>query len=107
VGVDEAYDTREHEDKLRAMNVSTHVAQNDHVHQTGGHPRSAVDGGATRHAGCALAQKCRKAIEFICDWSKLHSKLHSTMLKMKHRGFERLAGDSMLYLTCHNLVRLP
>ena len=41
VGEDKAYDSADHVAKLRALNVTPHVAQNDAITATGKHRRSA------------------------------------------------------------------
>ena len=103
VGADKAYDTRDHVAALREMNVTPHVAQNDAVTKTGKRRKSAVDRRTTHHAGYAISQTCRKAIECIFGWGKQHG----TMRKTKHRGAERVEGDFMLNLIAYNLVRIP
>jgi hypothetical protein len=42
VGEDKAYDTADHVAKLRAMDVTAHVTQNDTVTKTGKKRRSAI-----------------------------------------------------------------
>jgi IS5 family transposase len=103
VGADKAYDTSDHVAALREMNVTPHVAQNDAVTKTGKRRKSAIDGRTVRHAGYAISQTCRKAIECIFGWGKQHG----TMRKTKHRGAERVEGDFMLNLIAYNLVRIP
>lgn len=103
VGEDKAYDTSDHVAALRQMNVTPHVAQNDAVTKAGWRRKSTIDGRTTRHAGYAISQTCRKAVECIFGWGKQHG----TMRKTKHRGAERVEGDFILNLIAYNLVRIP
>jgi transposase len=101
VGEDKAYDTADHVAKLRAMNVTPHVAQ-----YNSGSPRgrqSAIDARTTRHQGYGMSQSCRAMIECLFGWGKQHG----TMRKTKHRGIARVATDFMLNLIAYNLVRIP
>jgi hypothetical protein len=56
LGADNAYGAAEHVAGLRAMGVTSHVAQ----YNSG---RSAIDGRTTRHVECAVSQRLRKRIE--------------------------------------------
>jgi transposase len=103
VGEDKAYDTADHVAKLRAMNVTAHVAQNDTVTKTGRKRRSAIDERTTRHEGYGMSQSRRAMIECIFGWGKQHG----TMRKTKHRGIGRVAADFLLNLIAYNLVRIP
>ena len=103
VGADKAYDTSDHVEALREMNVTPHVAQNDSVAKTGRRRKSAIDGRTTRHAGYEISQTCRKAVECIFGWGKQHG----TMRKTKHRGAVRVEGDFLLNLIAYNLLRIP
>jgi len=103
VGEDKAYDCAEHVAKLRAMQVTPHVAQNDSETKTGKHRHSAIDGRTTRHPGYGMSQSRRAMIECIFGWGKQHG----TMRKAKHRGLARVAGDFLLNLIGYNLIRLP
>ena len=95
--MDKAYDVKEHVERLRAKNITPHVAQNDT------NRRSAIDGRTTRHTGYARSQTCRKMIECIFGWGKQHG----TMRKMKHRGLAGVAADFLLNLIGYNLIRIP
>ena len=103
VGEDKAYDTADHVAKLRAMNVTAHVTQNDTVTKTGKKRRSAIDGRTTRHESYGMSQSRRAMIECIFGWAKQHG----TMRKTKHRGIGRVAADFLLNLIAYNLVRIP
>ena len=103
VGADKAYDTKDHVETLRALDVTPHVAQNNHPTKTGKLRRSAIDGRTTRHESYGLSQKRRKMIECIFGWGKQHG----TMRKAKHRGIARVAGGFLLNLIAYNLIRIP
>ncbi len=102
-GEDKAYDTADHVAKLRAINVTAHVTQNNGVTKTGKRRRSAIDGRTTRHEGYGMSQSRRAMIECIFGWGKLHG----TMRKTKHRGIGRVTADFLLNLIAYNLVRIP
>ena len=101
VGEDKAYDTADHVAKLRAQNVTPHVAQYNSGNPNG--RQSAIDGRTTRHDGYGMSQSCRAMAECIFGWGKQHG----TMRKTKHRGPARVAADFLLNLIAYNLVRIP
>jgi transposase len=101
VGEDKAYDTADHVAKLRALNVTPHVAQYNSGNPNG--RQSAIDGRTTRHDGYGMSQSCRAMAECIFGWGKQHG----TMRKTKHRGPARVAADFLLNLIAYNLVRIP
>ena len=101
VGEDKAYDTADHVAKLRALNVTPHVAQYNSGNPNG--RQSAIDGRTTRHDGYGMSQSCRATAECIFGWGKQHG----TLRKTKHRGPARVAGDFLLNLIAYNLVRIP
>lgn len=103
VGEDKAYDTSDHIEALREINVTPHVAQNDSETKTGKRRKSAIDAPTTRHAGYTMSQSRRAMIECIFGWGKQHG----TMRKSKHRGCVRVATDFLLNLIGYNLVRIP
>ena len=98
---DKAYDTADHVAKLRALNVTPHVAQYNSGNPSG--RQSAIDGRTTPHDGYGMLQSCRAMAECIFGWGKQHG----TMRKTKHRGLARVAGDFLLNLIAYNLVRIP
>ena len=102
-GEDKAYDTADHIAKLRALNVTPHVTQNNGVTKTGKSRQSAIDTRTTRHQGYGMSQSRRAMIECIFGWGKQHG----TMRKTKHRGIGRVAADFMLNLIAYNLIRIP
>jgi transposase len=103
VGEDKAYDCTDHVAKLRALNVTPHVAQNDAITATGKHRRSAIDRRTTRHEGYGMSQSRRAMTECIFGWGKQHG----TMRKTKHRGIAAVAVDFLLNLIAYNLIRIP
>ena len=103
VGEDKAYDCTDHVAKLRALNVTPHVAQNDAITATGKHRRSAIDRRTTRHEGYGMSQSRRAMTECIFGWGKQHG----TMRKTKHRGIAAVAVDFLLNLIAYNLIRSP
>jgi transposase len=103
VGEDKAYDTADHVERLRALNVTPHVTQNNGVTKTGKRRQSAIDARTTRHQGYGMSQSRRATIECIFGWGKQHG----TMRKTKHRGIVRVAADFMLNLIAYNLIRIP
>ena len=103
VGEDKAYDTADHVAKLRAVNVTPHVTQNEAVTSTGRHRRSAIDARTTRHDGYGMSQSRRAMIECMFGWGKQHG----TLRKTKHRGVPRVTADFLLNLIAYNLIRIP
>jgi hypothetical protein len=103
VGEDKAYDTSDHIEALRKINVTPHVAQNDSETKTGKRRKSAIDARTTRHINYRMSQSRRAMIECIFGWGKQHG----TMRKTKHRGCIRVASDFLLNLIGYNLVRIP
>ena len=101
VGEDKAYDTTDHVARLRALNVTPHVAQYNSDNPKG--RQSAIDGRTTRHDGYGMSQTCRALAECIFGWGKQHG----TMRKTKLRGLANVAGNFMLNLIAYNLVRIP
>ncbi|MEX0752698.1 MAG: IS5 family transposase [Xanthobacteraceae bacterium] len=100
-GEDKAYDTADHVARLRAMNVTPHVAQYNSPSTRG--RQSAIDARTTRHDGYAMSQSRRAMVECIFGWGKQHG----TMRKTKHRGIASVAADFLLNLIAYNLIRIP
>src|SRR4051812_34996258 len=75
VGEDKAYDTTDHVARLRDLEVTPHVTQNNGPTKTGRRRRSAIDGRTTRHTGYAQSQSRRAMIECIFGWGKQHGTL--------------------------------
>jgi hypothetical protein len=103
VGEDKAYDAADHVARLRAINVTPHVTQNEAITSTGKRRRSAIDARTTRHQGYGMSQSRRAMTECIFGWGKQHG----TMRKTKHRGIASVAADFLLNLIAYNLIRIP
>lgn len=82
--------------RLRALNVTPHVARNTT------HRRSTIDGRTTRHPGYALSQRARKRIEEAFAWIK-----EVALLRRARHGTARAAWQFTLAATAYNLFRLP
>ena len=96
LGGDKAYDTREHVDALRSLNVTPHVAQNDTKR------KSAIDRRTTRHPGYTVSMRKRKRIEEIFGWVKTVG----VMRKTRHKGTELVGWMFTFSLAAYNLVRM-
>jgi transposase len=96
LGLDKYYDTRDHVDSLRTLNITPHVAQNDT------NRKSAIDGRTTRHPGYAISQQKRKRIEEIFGWLKTVGMIRKT----RHRGVGRVGWMFTFSLAAYNLVRM-
>ena len=96
VGLDKGYDTRDLVAKLRARDITPHVAQN-----TAGR-RSAIDGRTTRHLGYAISQRIRMKVEEIFGWIKTVGGFRKT----RYRGLEKVDYAGYLVGAAYNLVRL-
>ena len=96
LGADKAYDTRDFVKKMRELEVTPHVAQNDTNRS------SAIDERTTRHAGYEISQWKRKLVEQIFGWLKTIG----LMRKTRHRGVKR--GRWMFTFTsaAYNLIRI-
>ncbi|MFZ3012667.1 MAG: IS5 family transposase [Nitrospira sp.] len=103
VGADKAYDVEDHVKRLRAKNLTPHIAVNAYVTKTGTVRKTSIDGRTTRHPGYTLSQGKRKMIECLFGWGKQHG----TLRKTKHRGVARVAADFLLNLIGYNLIRIP
>jgi transposase len=69
VGADKAYDVEAHVERLRAKNITPHIAVNTSVTKTGTVRKTSIDGRTTRHTGDTLSQGKRKMIECIFGWA--------------------------------------
>ena len=70
VGADKGYDVEAFIQKLRARDVTAHVAIDGHLSKTGKPRKTAADGRTLRHPGYAVSQYCRKRIEEVFGWIK-------------------------------------
>ncbi len=96
LGGDKNYDTRDHVDALRSLNVTPHVAQNNP------NRKSAIDGRTTRHPGYAVSMRKRKRVEEIFGWMKTVG----LMRKTRHRGRERVNWMFTFTAAAYNLIRM-
>jgi len=96
LAADRAYDTQDFVERLRAMKVTPHVAQN----RSG--RRSAVDGRTVRHEGYRLSQRARKRVEEFFGWLKTVAGLR----KLRWRGKEKVGWMVTLAAAAYNLVRM-
>jgi len=96
LGGDKNYDTRDHVDALRSLNVTPHVARNDT------NRKSAIDGRTARHPGYAVSMKKRKRVEEIFGWMKTVG----LMRKTRHRGRDRVDWMFTFTAAAYNLIRM-
>jgi transposase len=96
LGGDRGYDTRDFVAKLRQLNVTPHVAQNDCNRS------SAIDDRTTRHEGYGISQRKRKRVEEVFGWMKTVA-LHR---KTRFRGTDRVSWMFTLAAAAYNLVRI-
>jgi transposase len=96
LGADKGYDAAEFIARLRALNVTPHVAQNTT------NRRSAIDNRTTRHDGYAISQRKRKRVEETFGWGKVVGMIR----KVKVRGRQRVGAIYRFVMTAYNLVRL-
>jgi transposase len=96
VGGDKGYDTHNFVGKLRALQVTPHVAQNNT------NRRSAIDGRTTRHEGYAVSQRKRKRVEEVFGWMKTIG----LQRKTRFRGPDRVGWMFTLAAAAYNLVRM-
>jgi transposase len=96
LGGDKNYDTRDFVAKVRELNVTPHVAQNDT------NRRSAIDARTTRQVGYALSQRVRKRIEEAFGWAKDIGPVRKTKL----RGCDRVRFQWLLTFAGYNLIRM-
>jgi IS5 family transposase len=96
LGADKAYDTRDFVARMRANEVTPHVAQNTRGRS------SAIDRRTTRHDGYAMSIARRVMIERIPAWIKNVALLSKT----KHRGRDRVDWMFVFALAAYDLVRI-
>jgi transposase len=96
LGADKGYDAAGFVARVRALNVTPHIARNTSR-------RSAIDGRTTRHRGYQVSQRVRKRIEEAFGWIKTTGGLRKT----RHRGTERVGWMFTLTAAACNLIRLP
>ena len=97
LGADKGYDERKFVADLKQMQVTPHVAQNEHERRL-----SAIDRRTARHAGYLASQRIRKRIEEIFGWAKTVG----GMRKTRHKGLARVGWQFAFTLAAYNLVRI-
>lgn len=97
LGGDKGYDSVELLSKLRELNVTPHIAKNDHERRT-----SSIDQRTLRHEGYQVSQKKRKLVEQIFGWAKTVGCLR----KVKHRGIDLVQSITLLNFAAYNLIRI-
>lgn len=97
LGGDKGYDSQELLASLRGMDVTPHIARNDHERRT-----SSIDQRTLRHAGYQVSQRKRKLVEQIFGWGKTVGCLR----KLKHRGLELVNAITTMNLAAYNLIRI-
>src|SRR5262249_29390461 len=96
LGADKGYYTRDFVARMREIDVTPHVAQNT------SNRSSAIDGRTVRHAGYAISQVKRKAVEHPFGWLKGAAHLW----QVRHRGRERVNWIFTFGMAVFNLVRM-
>jgi len=96
LGADKGYDTQDFVDRLRALAVTPHVAQNT------SRRASRIDKRTTRHTGYQQSQKKRKLVEQVFGWMKTVAGVRQT----KHRGRDRVGWMFTFATAAYNLVRI-
>jgi transposase len=96
LGADKNYDTRDFVGKLRALNVTPHVAQNNTRR------RSAIDDRTTRHEGYSISQLKRKRVEEIFGWMKTIGPIR----KIAFKGLDRGGWVFTFASAAYNLLRI-
>ncbi len=100
---DKGYDVADFVDELRARQVTSHLAVQDHLSKTGKRRKTRINGRTTRHPGYQISQRIRKRIEEIFGWVKQSAGLRQS----KFRGRVRVDAQFTLALAAFNPIRLP
>lgn len=103
LGADKGFDAEDFVLKLKAQNVTPHIAINGTVSKTGKVRKTAVDGRTTKHKGYEISQRCRKRIEESFGWAKTVG----GAAKLKLRGLARASGFFTFRMIAYNLIRIP
>lgn len=96
LGADKAYDTGDFVERMRELEVTPHVAQNNSYRS------SAIDERTTRHPGYDISQRKRKLVEEIFGWLKtvgLQRKTH-------YKGVQRSGWMFTFAAAVYNLIRM-
>jgi len=103
LGADKGFDAEDFVLKLKARNVTPHIAINGTVSKTGKVRKTAVDGRTTRHGGYEISQRCRKRIEESFGWAKTIG----GAAKLKLRGLAKANAFFTFRMIAYNLIRIP
>ena len=95
-GADKLYDTAGFVERMKALGITPHVAQNN------AHRSSAIDGRTTRHPGYLVSQIRRKIVEEIFGWIKTIG----LMRKVRHRGLDRGGWMFTFTTAVYDLLRI-
>src|SRR5690606_8004954 len=93
VSTDKVYETRSFVQACHKAGATPHVAR------SGG---CVIDGGATRHASCAISKRKRKRVERCVEWGKQVGALRQLAV----RGLKKVGQLLMLTIAAYNLTRL-
>jgi transposase len=96
LGADKLYDTADFVHKMRELDVTPHVAQNNTNRS------SAIDERTTRHDGYLVSQRKRKLVEEIFGWLKTIG----LMRKTRHKGVKRGGWMFTFTTAVYNLIRM-
>jgi IS5 family transposase len=97
VGADKAYDSKDFVTAARALNVTPHIAKNDHGR------RSNMDRRTTRHPGYKTSLSRRWLIEKTFGWNKQTGPIG----RIKVRGLHLVDAAYVFGCAALNLLRLP
>jgi transposase len=95
LGADRGYDAREFAERLRAHDVTPHIAQTEQR-------RASTDGRTTRHDGYAVSLRKRMQIEKLFGWMKTVGGLRRT----RFRGVRRTQLAAYIAGAAYNLLRM-
>jgi IS5 family transposase len=96
LGGDKGFDQKKLVERLRELNVTPHVAQNDT------NRRSAIDDRTTRHDGYGVSQRKRKKVEEVFGWAKTVGGIR----KVRHKGLALVGWVFKFTAAAYNLVRI-
>lgn len=96
-GADKAYDTRGFVAGCREIEVTPHVARNEHARRS-----SAIDRRTWRHVGYKISQQVRKRIESVFGWIKTIGGIRRSRFK----GRERTQLATHIVGAAYNLLRI-
>ena len=68
---------------MRGRNVTPHLAVNGSLSKRGRVRKTAIDEPTTSHSGHAISQRCRKRIEEVFGWIKVHAGIATVKVRGK------------------------